>query len=181
MLDLAIENNNQIYQHRTLQINYTSYDLQRHSDLINIRTRPDLMVLSEEEAHSHPYKYGRLIDIFTVPVHYKGSKPIVGTRRQRLCVLWVRWYERDTDHQDGFSTLRLPRLSFVDPSEPHAHGFIDPTTVLQAAHLIPAFHYEPMDPQPLIDCHATHFLKCDWSYYYANMYVSSPFLTDCIS
>ena len=172
MLDLTIENNNRIYQHRTLRVNYTSYDLQRHSDLINIRTRPDLMVLSEEDDFAHPYQYGRLIDIFTIPVHYKGSKPIVGARRQRLHVLWVRWYERNSDYQDGFSTLRLPQLSFVDESHLHAHGFIDPTTVLRAAHLIPAFDYDLMDPQPLMGCYATRFLTDDWNHYYANMYVS---------
>ena len=76
MLELTIDNNNRIYQHRTLRVNYTSYDLQRCSDLINIRTRPDLMILPEEDDNTHPYQYGRLIDIFTVPIHYKGSKPI---------------------------------------------------------------------------------------------------------
>ncbi|KAF9643131.1 hypothetical protein BDM02DRAFT_3104838 [Thelephora ganbajun] len=129
MLNLTINGNNWIYRHRTLQVNYTSYDLQQHSDIINIRTRPDLMVLSEAEDHTHPYRYGRLIDIFTVPVHYKGPKSIVGTRRQKLHVLWVCWYERNThSYEDGFSTLRLPRLSFVDTVDANAHGFIDPTT-----------------------------------------------------
>ena len=173
MLNLTIENNNRIFQHRTLQINYTSYDLQRHSDLINIRTRPDVVVLSGEGDHTHPYRYGRLIDIFTVPIYYKGSKPIVGTRRQRQQVLWVRWYEKDTHYQDGFSALRLPRLSFMDATDPDAHGFISPTTVLRAAHLIPAFNYELMDPQPLKDCYATRFLSDDWNYYYVNVYVFS--------
>ena len=172
MLDLTIDGNNRIYQHRTLRVNYTSYDLQRRSDVINIRTRPDLMVLSEEEDYTHPYQYGRLIDIFTVSIHYKGSKPVVGMRRQKLQVLWVRWYERDTlSYTDGFSTLRLPRLSFVDAENPEAHGFIDPTTVLRAAHLIPAFHYGETSPQPLEDCHATRFLAQDWNCYYANMCV----------
>ena len=175
MLDLTIDNN-QIYQHRTLRVNYTSYDLQRHSDLINIWTRPDLMVLPEEDDHTHPYQYGRLLDIFTVPIYYKGSKPITGTRRQRLHVLWVRWYERDAQFEDGFSTLHLPRLSFVDASDPNAHGFIDPTAVLRAAHLIPAFNHELMDPQPLPDCHATRFLTEDWNCYYANVYVFHLFL-----
>jgi len=181
MLDLTIEGNNRIYQHRTLRVNYTSYDLQRHSDLINIRTRPDLMVLSEEEDHTHPYQYGRLLDIFTVPIYYKGSKPIVGARRQRLRVLWVRWYKRDADWDDGFSTLRLPRLSFMDASDPGAHGFINPTAVLRAAHLIPAFHYELMDPQPLPHCHATRFLTNDWNYCYVNMWVSHPFSIGYVS
>ena len=176
MLDLAIEGNNRVYQHRTLRVNYTSYDLQRCSDVINIRTRPDLMVLAEEGDHTHPYQYGRLIDIFTVSVHYKGAKPMIGARRQKLRVLWVRWYERDThSYQDGFSTLRLPRLSFVDATDHNAHGFIDPTTVLRAAHLIPAFHHGVMSPQPLQDSHATRFLAHDWNCYYANMYVSHTY------
>jgi hypothetical protein len=177
MLDLAIDSNSRIYQHRTLRINYTSYDLQRHSDVINIRTRPDLMVLPEEEDHTHPYRYGRLIDIFTVPIHYKGSRPITGARRQRLRVLWVRWYERDTQYEDGFSALRLPRLSFMDALDSRAHGFIDPAAVLRAAHLIPAFHHELMNPQPLSGCHATRFLPDSWNYYYANMYVTHLFLS----
>jgi len=133
------------------------------------------MVLSEEGDHTHPYQYGRLIDIFTVPVHYKGSKQIIGIRRQKLHVLWVRWYERDPHHEDGFSTLRLPQFSFVDVSNPDAHGFIDPTAVIRATHLIPAFHHDHMDPQPLLDCHATRFLTDDWNHYYANMYVFYPF------
>lgn len=171
MLDLTIDNNNRVYRHRTLRVNYTSYDLQRRSDVINVRTRPDLMVPSNEEDHTHPYQYGRLIDIFTAQIYYKGSKPMVGTRRQKLRVLWVRWYERDAQHEDGFSTLRLPRLSFVDAADTNAHGFIDPAIVLRAAHLIPAFHHGVMDPQPLEDCHATRFLVRDWNHYYANMYV----------
>lgn len=175
MLDLTIDGNNRIYQHRTFRVNYTSYDLQRQSDVINVRTRPDLITLSEEDDFTHPYRYGRLIDIFTASVHYKGSKPTIGTRRQKLHVLWVRWYERDThSYEDGFSTLRLPRLSFVDAAEPNANGFIDPTAVLRATHLIPAFHHDLADPQPLLDCHATRFLTEDWNCYYVNMYVSCP-------
>ncbi|KAF9643367.1 hypothetical protein BDM02DRAFT_3191755 [Thelephora ganbajun] len=54
MLDLTIDGNNRIYRHQTLQVNYTSYDLQRHSDVINIRTQLDLMMLSEAEDHTHP-------------------------------------------------------------------------------------------------------------------------------
>ena len=83
------------------------------------------MVLSEEGDYTHPYQYGQLIDIFTVPVHYKGSRPIVATRRQKLHILWVQWYERDNGYQDGFSPLHLPQLSFVDESDPNAHEFID--------------------------------------------------------
>jgi len=170
MLDLVITSD-RIYQHKTLRINYTSYDLQQQSDLINIRTRPDLMVLSQEGDHSHPYQYGRLIDIFTASVHYRGSRVIVGERRQKLQVLWVRWYEKDTSYEDGFQSLRLPRLSFVDRSDVDAHGFINPSTVLRAAHLIPGFHHDLEDPQPLPNCHATRFLADDWRYYYVNMHV----------
>ena len=174
MLDLTIENNNRIYQHQTLRVNYTSYDLQRHSDLINVWTRPDLMVLSAEGDHTHPYQYGRLIDIFTVPIYYKGPRQILGTRRQKLQVLWVRWFKQDIYHEDGFTALRLLQLSFANALDHGADGLINPTTVLRATHLIPAFEYDSMDLQPLSNCYATRFLKEDWNHYYVNMYVPFP-------
>ena len=120
----------------------------------------------------HPYHYGRLIDIFTVPIHYKGAKQIVGrSRRQEIQVLWVRWFERDPTYKDGFSHLRVPRLQFVGPGgTTDWHGFISPSAVLRATHIIPAFGRDLMDPQPCREgSHAVRFLKDDWNYYYVNM------------
>lgn len=131
------------------------------------------MVTSPEEDHAHPYRYGRLIDIFTVPVHYRGPKQVIGGyRRREIQVLWVRWFERDPTYEDGFSCRRIPRLRFVDPSSATEwHGFIPPSDVLRAAHLIPAFSYDLIDPQPCREgSHAVRFLEDDWNYYYVNVY-----------
>jgi hypothetical protein len=140
-LRLILTKNGRISIHKTLRINYTTYDLQRRSDVINLRTRPDVMVASPENDHSHPYQYGRLIDIFTVPIHYKGAKQIVGNRRQEVQVFWIRWFEQDPKYKDGFSHLRIPRLQFVEPDGVAKwHSFISPSMVLRATHIIPAFH-----------------------------------------
>ena len=128
------------------------------------------MVTSPEGDHSHPYRYGRLIDIFTVPIHYKGPKQITGSRRQEVQVLWVCWFEPDPTYQDGFSHLRILRLQFVEQGVVEWHGFISPSDVLRAAHTIPAFAWDLMDPQPCPKgSHATRFLTDDWNYYYVNM------------
>ena len=147
-MNLEFYKSGKIFRHKTLRINYTTYDLQRRSDIINIWTRPNIMTTSPEDDCTHPYQYGQVIDIFTVPIYYKGDKQMVGNRRQDVQVLWVRWYERDIFHQDGFSCLRLPRLSLADVDDPTAHSFISPADVLRAAHIIPAFAYERMDLQP---------------------------------
>ena len=130
------------------------------------------MVTPPEDDHSHPYRYGRLIDIFTVPIHYKGAKQISGrSRRQEVQVLWVRWFERDPTHRDGFSHLRIPRLQFVEPGNgTEWHSFVSPSDVLRAAHVIPAFGWDLADPQPCPEgSHAIRFLEDDWNYYYVNM------------
>lgn len=131
------------------------------------------MVTSPENDHSHPYRYGRLIDIFTVPIHYKGAKQIIGqSRRQEVQVLWVRWFEQDPTYKDGFSRLRIPRLRFVesDDSAVEWHGFISPLDVLRAAHIIPAFAWDFEDAEPYReDSHAVRFHKDEYPFYYVNM------------
>ena len=94
-----------------------------------------------------------------------------GSRRQEVQVLWVHWFERDPAHKDGFSHLRIPRLQFVKPGDTtNWRSFILPSDVLRATHIIPAFAWELMDPQPCPEgSHAVRFLKDDWNYYYMNM------------
>lgn len=61
---------------------------------------------------------------------------------QRIDFLHVRWLGRDTHERFGDTECRLERVRFVtkeDGSPPF--GFIDPNTVVRAAHLIPAFMY----------------------------------------
>ena len=172
ILNTDIDKGGKISIHKTLRINYTAYDLQRHSDVINLRMRPDIMTVSPNRDRSHPYRYGRVIDIFTVPIHYRGTKRTVGdSRRQEIKVTWVRWFEQDLTYEDGFSHLRIPRLQFVNPKDTTEwHSFISPSDILRASHIIPAFEWDLMDPQPCPEeSHAVRFLKDDWNYYYVNM------------
>ena len=130
------------------------------------------MVTPPKGDHSHPYRYGRLIDIFTVPIHYKGTKQITGgSRRQEVQVLWMRWFEQDPTYKDGFHCRRIPRLQFINPAGGDTwHSFVSPSDILRAAHTIPAFAYDLMDPQPCPkNSHAVRFHNDDWNYYYVNM------------
>ncbi|EGN92104.1 hypothetical protein SERLA73DRAFT_66319, partial [Serpula lacrymans var. lacrymans S7.3] len=62
--------NNKIFEHSLLQVNYTTYNLQREQNTINSLTRADIMLLSQEDEHIHPYWYARVIEIFHVMVEY---------------------------------------------------------------------------------------------------------------
>ncbi|KAG2337979.1 hypothetical protein BDR05DRAFT_1004601 [Suillus weaverae] len=53
--NLVIIPNNRIYSVQTMQVHYTTYNLQRKYDTINPRSHGDVMVLSGETAPSHPY------------------------------------------------------------------------------------------------------------------------------
>ena len=63
---------NRIYRHKVLRINYTTYDLRRAQDLLNLHMHADVMVLSHEDTEDienpHPYWYARIISVFHVNV-----------------------------------------------------------------------------------------------------------------
>ncbi|KAG2051385.1 hypothetical protein BDR06DRAFT_889937, partial [Suillus hirtellus] len=42
-------------------------------------------------------------------------------------------------HKSGTKHTCLPKVAFVDESDPDAFGFLDPGQVIRGAHLIPAF------------------------------------------
>jgi hypothetical protein len=56
-----------IYHCKTLQINYTTYDIRRNRDTINPQMYPDIMVNSPETGpDAQPYWYAHMIGIFHV-------------------------------------------------------------------------------------------------------------------
>ncbi|KAF8156614.1 hypothetical protein B0H34DRAFT_658016 [Crassisporium funariophilum] len=63
---------NWMYRHKTMCVNYTTYDMQREQDTVNPRTRPDIMVLSyEDDGDSyHPYWYACVLGIFHVNIQH---------------------------------------------------------------------------------------------------------------
>jgi hypothetical protein len=54
-------------QRYTMTINYTTYDLRRGSDKINMKGRPYVIALSRGDS-SHPYVYARVLGIYRVKV-----------------------------------------------------------------------------------------------------------------
>jgi hypothetical protein len=129
--------NNTIYSAQTMQVYYTTYDLRREYDTINPRTHADIMVLSGEKTPSHPYWYARVLGIYHVETWLKvdGGQPV----KQIVELLWVRWLALLQNHRSGMKHARLPKVGFVEESDPDAFGFLDPGQVVRGAHLIPAF------------------------------------------
>ena len=129
---------NRIYCHKTLRINFTIYDCRRDEDTINPRTHSDVMVLAdkdEDAENTHPYWYARVIGIFHAMVRHLGSESY-----EKMDFLWVRWYGRDARARSGFKARRLHRIGFLDShKDKGAFGFIDPSDVIRAIHLIPTF------------------------------------------
>jgi hypothetical protein len=97
---------------------------------------------------SHPYRYARVIGIFHVNVTHRADDHSSWSDQQRFEVLWVRWFELDTERRHGgWSTSRLPALTFVeddDRSGLSAFGFVDPKDVIRGVHIIPSFVSDDM-------------------------------------
>ncbi|KAI9059259.1 hypothetical protein FKP32DRAFT_1580468 [Trametes sanguinea] len=113
----------------------------------------------------HPWSYARVLGIYHANVVLRGE-----TQPRRYDFLHVRWFEHDTAHPSGTLARRLDRIRFVPYTSGDAFGFIDPSHVIRACHLIPAFHhgrtkeYVPASP-------IARDPDGDWRYYYVNRYV----------
>lgn len=126
---------------KTLRVNYTTYDVRRDQDSINPDSHADVMMLSPESLpDEHPYWYARVLGIYqatVVSTHPKASTLHTGPVVMEF--LWVRWMGVDPDHASGPKRARLPKVGFVDESDPYAFGFLDPVHIIRGCHLIPSF------------------------------------------
>ncbi|TRM55908.1 hypothetical protein BD626DRAFT_587637 [Schizophyllum amplum] len=124
---------NELHWHKTMHVNYTTYDMRRAQDVINPSYHSDVLLFADEES-THPYAYARIIGIFHVNVFNSLLHKYVRTE-----VLWARWYHFDDKHVSGWKAKRLHRVGFEPGNSESAFGFIDPADVVRAAHLVPAF------------------------------------------
>ncbi|KAI0750001.1 hypothetical protein C8Q80DRAFT_1353357 [Daedaleopsis nitida] len=138
-----------MYPHQILRLNYTTYDLRRSQDIINPRTHGDIMLLSGHDpdtdgsSSNHGYEYARVLKIFHVNVRLQDSSM---TAFERMDVLLVRWFRVDRTVRGGFKAKRLYRLEFTPTDDDHfAFGFVDPSDVVRASHIIPAFAHGRTD------------------------------------
>ena len=137
---------NYIYKHEVLRINYTTYDLRRAQDSINVCTQPYIMTLGHEDKEdgikSHPYWYAKVLRIFHVNVRRSGHM-----ESDRMEFLWVRWFGRDSSHKGGFETRRLHHIGLTDSKDATSYEFLNPSDILQGIHLIPTFSPNQMNPE----------------------------------
>lgn len=132
----------ELYDHITLRLNYTTYNVRRAQDTVNVsNSHSNIMVYSPEGGNkSHLYWYARVIGIFHAKVYY--PKCAHGTR---FNFLWVRWFAHDTSIASGWDASCMDCVKFV-PQSPDADindgafGFIDPQDVVRACHLIPCWN-----------------------------------------
>jgi LSD1 subclass zinc finger protein len=119
------------------------------------KTRSDVMVLTNEDEDSentHPYWYARVIGIFHAMVCRVGGAMTF----EQTDFLWVRWYSFNTHACSGFKAQRLHQIGFLNSHEDTgAFGFIDPSDVIRAIHLMPAFHHGTNHKD-------NHFNMWDW-------------------
>jgi len=121
----------------------------------------------------HPYRYARIVGVFHVEVQYLG---LGSSNRgiQALEFLLVRWLEVDQYAPFGVDSFKLPRVTFSRPeSASEAFGFVDPSQVLRAIHLVPAFNLGRIEDglgKHSFARQQDHNGDQDWKVFYVNMY-----------
>jgi len=165
-----INNLNTVSQAKRLQINYTTYDVRRDQDTLKPGHGGFIMTLSREHgSDAHPFWYAQVLGAFCIQVLHVG--PDVRNRSpQSMEFLWVRWLGVVPRYRWSFKEGRLPKVGFI-PDSPYAFGLLDPSVVLRACHLIPAFadgrtdallRHGPTVARPFGEVN-------DWTAFYVNM------------
>ena len=85
---------------------------------------------------SHSYWYAKVLRIFHVNVRHSGH-----IETEHMDFLWVHWFRHDLDHKGGFSTRQLHCIGLTDSKDFTSYRFLNPSDVLQAVYLIPAFKF----------------------------------------
>ncbi|KAH7919092.1 hypothetical protein BV22DRAFT_1185026, partial [Leucogyrophana mollusca] len=132
-----------IFPHATARFHYTSYDVHREQDTINVNgQRRYIMLRSNKDTAdgelAYPYWYAKVLGIYHANVFYKNER-----KPHRMEFLWVRWFGCDPKWTSGASALRLDRIGFIPAGNTAefgpAFGFVDPQHILRACHIIPAY------------------------------------------
>ena len=158
-----------IYSHAVLRINFTIYGMWRDQDFINPRTSKRFIMVNSNEDSSearklHPFWYAQVLGIFHANVFLSVGPSM--TKPVRMEFLWVCWFGRGPTWKSGWEARRLDHIGFVPQEDFNTFGFLNPSTVVHAAHLIPAFVYgrtiEPCSPSVAREDEG------DWEYYYVD-------------
>jgi len=136
----------QIYHHNLVQFHFTTYDIQRSTDIINPGpSHCNVMLLADNtdaiDNSSNPqhFLYTHILGVYHGNVIY--TRPRMHDY-EACCLdfLWVRWYELVDPESSGWHSSRLDSVCFPPMSGDGAFGFIDPRDVLHGCHIIPNYH-----------------------------------------
>lgn len=166
--ELVYLKNNRIYLHKLARIQYTTYDVRRGQDVVNPSTpHRNIMLLATTSDNDvdHPFLYARVLGIYHTNVIYTGDGA-QNYQARRFEFLWVRWY-RYQGQNLRWRDLKLDALSFPPVTSENAFGFVDPSNVLRACHIIPAFSSGKKYPGKDGLSHLANDSR-DWSRYYVN-------------
>jgi hypothetical protein len=134
--------NDCIYHHKLLRFHYTTYDVQRGTDIVNAGTsRCNIMLLADNAdgpSSSHHFLYARVLGAYHANVIYAGPGMQDYTARH-LDFLWVRWFEVVNPTSSGWSNSTLDLVHFPPMHQNSSFGFVDPSDVLRGCHILPAF------------------------------------------
>ncbi|KAJ3531696.1 hypothetical protein NMY22_g8044 [Coprinellus aureogranulatus] len=175
-----------IYLHRVFKIRYTTYDCRADHDTFNAATsKRDFMSLREmgnsaagSSGDQGRYVYGRILGVFHGNIRYTGPGA-VDTKSRRFDFLWVRWFLQ-VGNTKGWLEKQHDVLSLAPLTAPNACGFMDPTDVLRAAHIVPRFSSQPLydpdgkDADRPFSKHARD--RTDWAQYFVNRLVDRDML-----
>ncbi|QRV91939.1 hypothetical protein RhiJN_19957 [Ceratobasidium sp. AG-Ba] len=168
-----------MYRHKTLRINYTSYDVLRQQDILNPSTPNCFVVLAnapDREPDEHPFIYAKVLGVYHTNVIYAGRPP------RRMDFVHVRWMYYDENRPGGWKLNRLDRLAYqgcnVDTDILDAFGFVDPSNIVRATHLIPDFVSGTTKAYLNIPLSVSHddAVYGDWNGYYVNRFVDRDML-----
>lgn len=134
--------NDKIFYHRTLHVNFTTYDLRRDQAYINPGRFTVIMLLSNEDydvdGPNHPYWCAQVLEVIHCRVIHTG--PLSKSKEPRIVqVLRVRWLGLKGGAEFGFRAKNLPKLQYVDPKKDGspAFGFVNPANVVRTVYPMP--------------------------------------------
>lgn len=120
----------------------------------------------DESPTEERFHYARVLGVYHANVVYVGPG-MTSYEPCRMEFLWVRWYREVPETKTGWESCRLDRVKFLPVSDENAFGFVNPSDVLRACHIIPAFTLGKLhaDGKGLSHCAQD---SSDWVMYYVN-------------
>ena len=120
------------------------YDVHRGRDIVNCGTpHRNVMLLSSTTTDSDSdsksrFLYARVLGAYHANVVYMGPGTL-DYKPRRIDFLWVRWYQVLRGGTSSWRNSELPMVAFLPSTSDSVFGFIDPSDVLRACHIIPSF------------------------------------------